>query len=501
MKRTNELSIPSLEGQNQCHAPAARSAIYKILFFGLLLLSPRIVQAQLEMDGSGNFGIGLTPMSRIPMTIFQSRGAYNINLRSVTSHTLGTGFEINYKYQFPGSTFGFYANSEWIYSHNQYLGSDSTQKKNITTVSNPITLIQSLRGVRYKWKVDTFAQHRDTAYHVDSLYHFGFIAQQIDSAIPHSTYGTAKILKDSMHYNVHAVAYHEITPILVEALKAQQAEIVTLSEGGSPTCGNRTHFTLGGCAAFTKTDILNTTSRYLEVKTDPSSDARREWIDSSDNKSLKYWDNQGTPVKQTVEIKSDKNAASGYAGLDGSSKLTGSQQTYGTGVNTACQGNDTRLSDSRPLKMTYYDNNTNTLPATAAETIFASLLIPGGSLGNNDVIEITISGDMTNSINNKTYRVWWNNGPTIGGTPFAARAVSNVPSFSGYCKIVMKNSTTSQEVNGPNSNWDATGTSATGSLTATLNINADIYIILTGQKANAGETMSLNNYQIKILKP
>jgi hypothetical protein len=44
---------------------------------------------------------------------------------------------------------------------------------------------------------------------------------------------------------------------------------------------------------------------------------------------------------------SAKNAASGYAGLDGSSKLTGSQQTYGTGANTACVGNDSRLSDSR----------------------------------------------------------------------------------------------------------------------------------------------------------
>ena len=44
---------------------------------------------------------------------------------------------------------------------------------------------------------------------------------------------------------------------------------------------------------------------------------------------------------------SEKNAASGYAGLDGSSKLTGSQQVYGTLANTACQGNDSRLSDAR----------------------------------------------------------------------------------------------------------------------------------------------------------
>lgn len=47
------------------------------------------------------------------------------------------------------------------------------------------------------------------------------------------------------------------------------------------------------------------------------------------------------------ERESQKNGAGGYAGLDGASKLTGSQQVYGIGANTACQGNDARLSDAR----------------------------------------------------------------------------------------------------------------------------------------------------------
>jgi hypothetical protein len=44
---------------------------------------------------------------------------------------------------------------------------------------------------------------------------------------------------------------------------------------------------------------------------------------------------------------SEKNAASGYAGLDGSSKLAGTQQVYGSTADTAAQGNDARLSDAR----------------------------------------------------------------------------------------------------------------------------------------------------------
>lgn len=54
----------------------------------------------------------------------------------------------------------------------------------------------------------------------------------------------------------------------------------------------------------------------------------------------------GDPHTQ-YQRESEKNAASGYAGLDGSSKLAGAQQVYGTGANTACVGNDARLSDAR----------------------------------------------------------------------------------------------------------------------------------------------------------
>lgn len=51
---------------------------------------------------------------------------------------------------------------------------------------------------------------------------------------------------------------------------------------------------------------------------------------------------------------SEKDAASGYAGLSAGSKLAGAQQTYGSGVNTACEGNDARLSDARtPLSHTH----------------------------------------------------------------------------------------------------------------------------------------------------
>lgn len=48
-----------------------------------------------------------------------------------------------------------------------------------------------------------------------------------------------------------------------------------------------------------------------------------------------------------AQMTSEKNAANGYPGLSAGSKITGSQQTYGSSADTACEGNDSRLSDAR----------------------------------------------------------------------------------------------------------------------------------------------------------
>jgi len=47
------------------------------------------------------------------------------------------------------------------------------------------------------------------------------------------------------------------------------------------------------------------------------------------------------------QLLSDKGIANGYAGLDASVKLLGTQMPYGATINTVCEGNDSRLSDDR----------------------------------------------------------------------------------------------------------------------------------------------------------
>ena len=373
-------------------------------------------------------------------------------------------------------------------------GSDSTLKTDISDISNPITLIQSLHGVNFRWKSDTAAQHIDSFYAADTVRHMGFIAQEVRESMPG--------LVDSMNKGKLAVSYTEVIPLLVEGIKAQQDQLNSITESYS-SCGTSSNFTAGGCAEFTKGDMLNATSRYLEATTDPSSDSKRQWISSTDNKSLKYWDNQGTPVKQTVEIQSHKDTANGYAGLNSSTKISGSEQTYGTTSNTACQGNDSRLSDARMGQINYYDNTTHSVSASTSEEVLAYAQIPANTLGSNDVIEVTATESNTINGNQKTLRLRLNTSSSISGSTTVANiAVTGTNAgISGYCRIVEKNSTSSQEINGPNQAWMAAGFSANAPMTTSLSTGSSIYLIITGQKSNSSDTMSLNNYQVRILKP
>src|SRR5690606_19817762 len=52
-------------------------------------------------------------------------------------------------------------------------------------------------------------------------------------------------------------------------------------------------------------------------------------------------------IPSTYQALSEKDAADGYAGLDESGLLDGEAIPYGTEANTACEGNDSRLSNAR----------------------------------------------------------------------------------------------------------------------------------------------------------
>ncbi|MEI6489384.1 MAG: tail fiber domain-containing protein [Bacteroidota bacterium] len=92
--------------------------------------------------------------------------------------------------------------------------SDRRFKKNILPLSNALNDVLKLQGVTYNWRVDEFPEKGFT-----NASQIGFIAQDIEMIFPQMVFTDAKGYK--------SVDYSRLTPVLVEALKAQQKIIDT----------------------------------------------------------------------------------------------------------------------------------------------------------------------------------------------------------------------------------------------------------------------------------
>jgi len=456
--------------------------------------------AQFDINGyTGYVKIGTQPTgySELWSTLNVFGSNSGVGNKAISATVLGQytqGFYMNWIQGGSKSVDCWYSMPIGTFSKNYYSFSDSTFKKNIQTISNPQSYINKLRGVTFKWKPNKYALANDTNYKPDNKTHFGFIAQEVDTAL--SGFGTHTLTPDSLH----AINVGEIVGLLVEGSKAQNIRLANVEE--YQNCGIKASYMPNGCAAFLKSDVLNVSSRYIEAKTDPVADKRRFWIDSADNKTLKYWDNQLTPTKQIIEVLSNKNNPNGYAGIDASGKIAPAQINFGTVPNTVCEGNDFRLINARSEKLNFFDHTSYSTPPTNIEVTLATIRIPGGTLGINDVVEISVDGSVNNSIDSKNIRLYWNNAPTaLVPTLSASLDLSGITSFSGTCKIVMKNSATTQEISGASTSWNVSGLTNNPKIQLHQNLANDIYIIITGQKSNMTDQLTLDNYTIKINKP
>lgn len=93
--------------------------------------------------------------------------------------------------------------------------SDQRFKKEVETIDNPIEKILDLRGVKLDWRKDEFPDHE-----FSDERQAGFIAQEIKEILPE----VVSMGADGGYF----VDYSRVTPLLVEAVKDQQAEIVRL---------------------------------------------------------------------------------------------------------------------------------------------------------------------------------------------------------------------------------------------------------------------------------
>jgi len=95
--------------------------------------------------------------------------------------------------------------------------SDGRFKRDIQTLPNALRTVEALRGVRYNWKTDEFAD-RD----FPRGEQIGLIAQEVQKVVPQAVV--------PMTDGYLAVDYSRLVPLLIEGIKEQQKQIATQQE-------------------------------------------------------------------------------------------------------------------------------------------------------------------------------------------------------------------------------------------------------------------------------
>jgi hypothetical protein len=102
-----------------------------------------------------------------------------------------------------------------ILANNVMLPSDARLKEDIHTITRARELLQALHGVHYRWKKDAQAKFGTTS--GDDI---GLLAQDVQRVLPEAV--------TTLPDGTLTVSYDKVVPLLVEALKAQDAKLQQL---------------------------------------------------------------------------------------------------------------------------------------------------------------------------------------------------------------------------------------------------------------------------------
>jgi hypothetical protein len=95
--------------------------------------------------------------------------------------------------------------------------SSSTSRENVTPIEGALRKVKSLQGVRFQYENGEGGEGGEE---FNEDFHLGFIAQEVEKVFP-------EVVKN-MHDSTKAIAYTDLIPVLVEAIKEQQTQIESL---------------------------------------------------------------------------------------------------------------------------------------------------------------------------------------------------------------------------------------------------------------------------------
>jgi|GEM_PF-1265486 len=97
------------------------------------------------------------------------------------------------------------------YTTGSWAGSDARFKEDVQEIEKPLEKVLKMKGVNYRWKTEEYNDRN-----FPEGRHYGVIAQEIETVLPEIVMETN---------GEKAVAYTEIIPVLIEAMKEQQNRI------------------------------------------------------------------------------------------------------------------------------------------------------------------------------------------------------------------------------------------------------------------------------------
>jgi hypothetical protein len=133
---------------------------------------------------------------------------------------------------------------------------------------------------------------------------------------------------------------------------------------------------------------------------------------------------------------------------------------------------------------------------TVAETVLATIAIPAGAMGANGLLRINTLWSMTSSANVKTPRVRLGG---ASGTEFYSQTHTTVVTLRQQTEIMNRNSQASQVGFPTIAGGGGWSTSAQSRTTGAIDTSAETSLVISGQLANSGETLTLEAYNVEVL--
>lgn len=133
---------------------------------------------------------------------------------------------------------------------------------------------------------------------------------------------------------------------------------------------------------------------------------------------------------------------------------------------------------------------------TTNETELYNVTIPGGTLGPNGVLKITLLFSFANSTNLKTFKF------KFGGVQVWSVSQTSASIFGGQMvKLVINRNSESAQIWTAQNTWVGIGGGVTAAHVAgAINTAVDQAISVTGQLASTGETITLESVMVEVLK-